>query len=436
MRGFLNSEIVLDLKPDNEFKSYIGYVIQGRILLLDEKDKPLGLVMKDEFFLGRPFSISDLTVKKLLSADDQTLIVFIPKEVVNALASASPQLATIIEDIYDSVFERARLIANDSASPKTIQEWVKSQDMSKTLSSWVETLEKKRRQSIERKRRELRDQNILAFAWGMGLVGLVVVMVESLARRGNVYFSFSQLIDPSIVFEPFKAGSRFNIIVGIIGVTMIGLTLLHALLIAGVKKFKWKINYKLSSDFHMYFGIMGACFVLFHSAFHLNGMNVANFAFYTMVIGVSSGIIGQFISNQIPKTIRGEKVKLEGLKEEQKKLQQKAELLIDNQGMYKTSVALISTGLPASFWGHVFSGPLLWWRARRVRSALKGLGLSGKSAGVAAHLILKEYELRQKVRLLEISNTFFKKWMIVHRPIGYLVYVLATIHVLLVTIFA
>jgi hypothetical protein len=256
-----------------------------------------------------------------------------------------------------------------------------------------------------------------------------------MARRGNFSYSFSRSFNPSIVFDAFKAGSRFNIIIGIIGYSLILFTNLHSVLVWGIKKFSWKINYHLSSSFHMYFGIMGASFVVFHSAFNLTGTNIANFAVYAMVIGIASGIVGQFISNQIPKSILGEKIKLEGLKDEQAHLQHKAELLIDNQGLYRTSVALISMGVPTSFWGHLFSGPLLWFRGLRVKSALKNLGLSGHSAGAAAQLLVKEYQLRQKIKMLEISNIFFKKWMIIHRPIGYIVYTLATAHVIIETFF-
>lgn len=434
VRAFLAAEPVLELSQNREFVSYIGYVVQGRILLLGDHEKPLGLVMKDEFFLGRPFSINDAVVNRLVSAGNDTMVVFIPKEMMNQLATASTHISELIEAIYDSIFERARAIASDSAAPKTIHEWIESHDASKSLSSWVAGIEKKRAQAILRRKIDARDQNIMGFAWGFAIVVLVIALVECFARRGDFDFSFSRIVDPAIVFEPFRAGSRFNIIIGIIGVSLIGLTNLHTFLVWGFKKFKWKVNYHLSSKFHMYFGIVGAAFVILHSAFNLVGVNVANFAVYAMAIGVASGVIGQFISNQIPKSIRGDKIKLEGLKEEQNRLQQKAELLIDNHGMFKTSVALISTGAPSSFWGHIFSAPLLWFRGMRVKSALRGLGLSGKSAGAAAQLLIKEYQLRQKIRLLEMSNVFFRKWMIIHRPLGYIVYILAAAHIILVTI--
>lgn len=163
----------------------------------------------------------------------------------------------------------------------------------------------------------------------------------------------------------------------------------------------------------------------------MQGMNVAYWALYAVLIGTFTGFVGQFISSQIPTTIRGEKLKLDAMKGEQQKLQQKAEMLLNSQQMYKTSVLLISKGVSNSFWGNLLQTPLLFLRARKVKSSLQNLGLGEKGATVAADLIRKEFQVKQKIRFLETANVALKKWLVLHKPIGYATYALGFIHMIL-----
>lgn len=418
VRAYTEGEMALTLKQGGEFSRYIGYVISGRILFLNAEQKPLGIAIKDEFVLGRPFSIQDSNVTHLLSGQEGTFIVFIPKETLAILSGASSQFAEMFEEIYESIFERARIIASDAASYQKIQDWIKhTTESDKTLSPWLLAIEKKRLESAERRIRNEENRKIIQFSWFVGIAAIIFVAFYAYMHRGD-----------------FKAGNSFNVNIGIIGFILILLTNLHTILVCGMRNHKWKINYQVSQNYHIFFGVCGAVMILFHSAFQLKGVNVAHFAIYAMGLGLLSGFIGQFISNQIPKTIRGEKMKLDSLKGEQKKLQAKAEMLMENEGMYKTSVALISQGIPTSFWGNFFAAPQLWYRRFKLKQTLKELGLSKNSADLAADLVKKEFQMRQKVRMLEMSDVFFRKWMLIHKPLGYLVYVLAIIHIIWVSV--
>lgn len=433
VRFYENCEDILQLGKDSEFESSFGYVISGRVLFLSPDSKPLGVAIKDEFFLGRSFSLADTTVDRLMSASDNTFVVFIPKNVISLLSSASNQIAEMLEEIYDSIFERSKLIAQDATAAKTIQDWILNQDGQKTLTSWMGVIEKKRLQGIERRLKEERLRTTTRILWALAGIFILFFSVESFARLWKPEMGFIESTIPYFVMDRFEPGTRWNIFLGILGYAFLILTMGHSFVKLAIRKFHWKLNFQLSQQIHILFGIIGSYLIVLHTAFHIQGVNIAHWALYATLIGVFSGFIGQFISSQIPMSIRGEKLKLDSLKAEQQKLQQKAELLLNNQQIYKTSVLLISKGVSSSFWGNLLQTPLLFLRARKVKRALQNLGLGASGAGVAAHLIRREYQMKQKIRFLEISNVALKKWLLIHKPIGYLTYGLGALHIILVT---
>jgi hypothetical protein len=89
-----------------------------------------------------------------------------------------------------------------------------------------------------------------------------------------------------------------------------------------------------------------------------------------------------------------------------------------------------------SFWGHIFAAPLLWWRSLKVKKALQGLGMGAQGASVAAALIREEVQLKQKIQFLEVANAALKRWLVIHKPIGYAIYILGALHIILVTVLA
>ena|GEM_PF-5923049 len=433
VRYFESGEKVLDLRQDGGMQRSFGYLVSGRVLFIGDNERPLGLAVSDEFFLGRAFSVRDLPVRELISASSQSLLVWIPKEIIEILASNSEMFADIIEDIYESIYERAELMASDIKGAKHYKDWLSSQDMNKTLSVWLGQLEKRRFDRLKRLEKEKKNKNVLRLLWFSGAIAVILVAMESLGR----FFHYP--INPSYyltgTYGKYDPGSKYNIAIGIIGYSLIVFTFLHGFFKWAIRRLKWKINYKLSSQFHIYCGIVGSIFILFHTAFHFKGANVAYYALYALVLGFMSGLIGQLISNQIPKSIRGEKIKLDGLKKEQQKLRQKAELLMDDR-QYHTSIAMISESPKRSLWGIILFAPFLWLQSMKIKRSLQGLGLGKDSASLAAELVRREFQLRQKIRTLEIANVFFKRWMLIHKPMGYVIYTLGAIHILLAMVLA
>ncbi len=432
VRAYMSGEDATPFSTQSELRGYFGYIVRGRVLFMSSADKPLGLAVRDEFFLGKPFILNDQTVEKLVSASDETMIVYIPSNVISILTSASRVFGEMLEDIYDTIHERSKLVVQDGSAEKTIQQWISTPDSRKTLGGWVDALSKKQSQAAERRAKEARRKSLVWMMWSVGIALAIAMTVESLARHFHSSLTFIDQVIPYFLVEEFEPGSRWNILLGIIGYALVLSTLLHTVVKWGIRKFKWKVNFQISQSLHILVGILGSYLIVLHTAFSLTGANIAYFALYAVLISLFTGFVGQFISSQIPKTIRGEKLKLDALKLEQQKLQQKAEMLMGDDQMYKTSLMMISQGVPHGFWSNIFLAPLLWVRSLRVKGNLMQLGLGDKGAGLAAELIRKEFQLRQKVKFLEMSNAVFKRWMIIHIPIGWTVYVLGAIHVILV----
>lgn len=434
VRAYENGDEILNFQSSSEFSESYGYVVSGAVLFVDESSKPLGIAVRDEFFLGRPFSLNESPVSKLLSAGDSTFVVFVPRSVVTLLAKASETFSDMIEDIYDSIFERAKVIQSDSKASQTVQGWLINPDASKTIAQWVAAIEKRRADAALRKIKEKQARRKILVVWIVGMSACLLAAIECFSRFFHFDFSFAYFFDPDLKLDAYKPGSNFNIWIGIVGYTLVLATNIHTFTKWAIRKWKWKVNYQFSQELHMFFGFLGFLFILLHSAFQLKGTNVADIAIYACFIVVLSGLVGQFISNQIPKTIRGDIVKLEQLRLEQAKLREKATLLMNDPSLYKTSIHLMAQQEPKSAAATFLLAPIYWIRARKLKGTLENLGLSEQSAHLASNYVLNEVRLRQRVKFLEISNVFFRRWVNVHKVFGYALYVLATIHVIIVSI--
>lgn len=431
VRAFEAAEEALHFAKSTEFSKYYGYVVSGEILFLGADGKPLGIAIQDEFFLGRPFSMNEVAVERLISANPRTLVVFVPREIITVLAEVAEQYADMFEEIYESIFERSKVVASDPKGLKAVQDFLKDPSVSSGLEAWIQMIEKKRADSRAKKMKERKFQRRLAWIWSLGLIICIFFTIECLARLFKTDFSFIYFWDPNWKIEAYKPGSDFNIMIGIIGYALLILTNLHSFFKWAIRKLKWKINYQFSQQLHIFFGVLGFLFILLHTSFHLTGINVAYLATYALFIVMISGLVGQFISSQIPKTIRGETVRLENLKEEQEKLKGKAQLLMEDEKMYKTSILMLSKERPRSAWENIFLAPLAWFRASKLKNSLESLGLSKENADLAAKYVMQEFHIAQKIRFLEISNAFFKRWMMIHKPFGYILYALGAIHIVL-----
>lgn len=101
---------------------------------------------------------------------------------------------------------------------------------------------------------------------------------------------------------------------GIIGGSMMLLLLLYPL------RKHWKLArswFKIYHWFkmHMFLGVLGPVFILFHSNFHLGSLN-SNIALFSMLLVAGSGIIGRYAYQKIHRGLYGEQIQFSELQQE------------------------------------------------------------------------------------------------------------------------
>jgi signal-transduction protein with cAMP-binding, CBS, and nucleotidyltransferase domain len=144
IRGFSKNETTIANLTDGEFKNSFGYIISGRVIFLDEENLPLGYALKDEFYLVRPFLLEGEEVKKVLSADDSTIILYIPKDVMEQLAEASTLISKRLSSVYEVVTERSGLIVKTIKSFPALLKNLKTLNLEDdSVDNWIGAIEKK-----------------------------------------------------------------------------------------------------------------------------------------------------------------------------------------------------------------------------------------------------------------------------------------------------
>ena len=162
VRAFERAELILDFAEDKSLSRYFGYVVQGQVFFVDAADKPLGLAIQDEFFLGKAFSVEDREVRKLVSADAETLVVYVRKEVFEVLASIAPDFSNLINSIYQSIFERSKIISSDAKGVSNYKEWLSGDDSDDVLQPWIANIEKRQAQQ-EKKRLQEKIEKLMKY---------------------------------------------------------------------------------------------------------------------------------------------------------------------------------------------------------------------------------------------------------------------------------
>lgn len=195
---------------------------------------------------------------------------------------------------------------------------------------------------------------------------------------------------------------------------------------------------------HMIMGIVGPTLILFHSTFHFRSLN-ATIALTTMLVVVTSGIIGRFIYTKIHYGLYGHRATLEKLRQSFADESGHVESLCRHVPRVKEWVKsfeqeadLFHQSIPLRWW-HLprlaFKRRLCAYRcARELRPPLT-LHHSHEFHGEASKAIaLVDHYLRQAQRVAEFTayERLFALWHILHIPLIFLLATSAIFHVLAV----
>ncbi len=195
---------------------------------------------------------------------------------------------------------------------------------------------------------------------------------------------------------------------------------------------------------HMVMGIVGPTLVLFHTTFHLRSLN-ATVALTSMLIVVTSGVIGRFVYTRIHYGLYGVRATLErvqqefaGQSDEMKSRFHMAPHIEHWLKAYAQTAGLVEPSL-ITMWWHFFS--LRWKRlvcsfrcARELRRVLRKDQYPEFPNGTSEAIGLARRYLREAERIAEFTayERIFALWHVLHIPLIFLLAASASFHVIAV----
>ncbi len=192
-------------------------------------------------------------------------------------------------------------------------------------------------------------------------------------------------------------------------------------------------------NLHIYLCLSGPFLVALHTAGKLRGLGV--YSFWSMMIVAGSGIIGRWIYQQFPRTIKGELMSLEEIRNEQAERRARLstefklapEQLAAIDDVTERSVGRIGKGTG----GGLRALPRLLaddlarpFRLARLRRRLRQeRNLARHEARAIFDLIGRQVATARKVAFLDTFRTLFGYWHVVHLVFFAAMLVLLVLHV-------
>jgi hypothetical protein len=192
-------------------------------------------------------------------------------------------------------------------------------------------------------------------------------------------------------------------------------------------------------NLHIYLCLTGPFLVTLHTSGKLHGLGV--YSFWSMMVVAASGIIGRWIYQQFPRTIRGELMTLEQIREEQAARRQR---LADDFKLTPAQLAAIDAEaertvrrIGGGAGGGLRALPLLLaddlvrpFRLARLRSHLRrGRRLPRREAKAIFDLVGRQVATARRVAFLGTFRNLFGYWHVVHLVFFAAMLVLLVLHV-------
>ena len=176
---------------------------------------------------------------------------------------------------------------------------------------------------------------------------------------------------------------------------------------------------------HIFLGVQGMVCVLFHSlhlftrTYGVNLMNPAVLNLIAVVVVFCSGLFGRYLYSFLPRTLGGEQMAARDVEAELGKL---GELPAEVKPL------LPAGAVPRSFGGLVAAD-------RETRGALGKLHAL-KLEPQVAELVERRLKLQLRLHMLGAAEKVFQRWIVLHRPLASVMYILSVVHVVLSYMYA
>lgn len=177
--------------------------------------------------------------------------------------------------------------------------------------------------------------------------------------------------------------------------------------------------------FHIFLGVQGMICVVFHSlhlftrGYGFNLLNPAVLNLAAVAIVFFSGLFGRYLYSFIPHSLGGEQM---AAREVEAELQQLG-------AVPKELEPLLAVSTPPRTFGGLVSADL---ETRRALRALPSMHLKAEQL----ELLERRLKLQRRLHALTAAERIFQRWIVLHRPLATIMYVLSVVHVVLSYMYA
>jgi hypothetical protein len=224
--------------------------------------------------------------------------------------------------------------------------------------------------------------------------------------------------------DPPAPTSAFSVNLGWVGLGSMVVMLIYSVARRSRVLREWA---RLSAwlHFHIFLGVQGFVCVVFHSmhlftrTYATNLLNPAVLNFIAVCVVFFSGLFGRYLYSFLPRTLGGEQMAARDVEAELQKL---SALPPEAQAL------LPKSGVPRGF-GALITADLATRRALRTLPSLK--------LPADAHaLVARRLKLQSRLHALGATEKIFQRWIVLHRPLASIMYILSVVHVVLSYMYA
>lgn len=189
-------------------------------------------------------------------------------------------------------------------------------------------------------------------------------------------------------------------------------------------------------NWHIFFGMLGPTFILFHCDFKVRGL--VSISFWSMVVSFTSGIVGRYFYMQLLQGKSLLKKQIEGLEKGFDQYMKVAGPRIHPQAMLVAKAqafALVGGGPGGTVRGNSLVGFLFYSTLGSIRSSFQLPATPWPESRLFKEKLKEWALLRKRLISMHYFQMLFGYWRTFHTPFAIWMYVVAVIHIISSLIF-
>ena len=264
------------------------------------------------------------------------------------------------------------------------------------------------------------------------LAAAVVALVVLLGLGGARYYATPLKDRPrQPLHQVLKPSGSVGRTLGIAGVIVMGGTLAYVAR-KKVKAMRSWGSLQTWLEVHIFCGILGPTLVTFHTAFKFGG--AISVAYWSMLLVVASGFVGRYLYVRVPRNLRGAELDRKALESKAAELRavladstMPLDLVLKVEEFERSVVP--PDGERRRLSGLVLGDVRTRFGLRRLRGEIRATGVSTDLLAEACAVAAERAFLLRRIAYLELTRRLLALWHVFHRPLVWVLGVVALLHV-------